>query len=173
MRPIDLFNFKKHGQCEWIGRKRPRDYLFSARHIYLSAEEFLAELKAAQSVPTTKDVMTCRRVLGDTKPWPRVSETMEHFVRLFKEARADRDGDGFYPWRRLGFAFWEPDKLRDAGLMHDISQDRTLDRVRWLSIIREEEFPHIQNHRLKIYDSDRANDPDYEYPADTDESWSP
>lgn len=99
---------------------------------------------------------------------------MEHFVRLFKEIRSLKDGDGFYPWRRLGFAIWDIERLRTAGLVHDAKHDRNGDRVRWLSVIREEDFYSVQSHRLVVSDVEKVigelNGDDYTYPEDSDES---
>jgi hypothetical protein len=109
--------------------------------------------------------------VSDDKIWPQVSETREHFVRLFKEVRAQREGDGLCRWRRLGFAIWSDARLRAAGLINDAGKDRDMDRIRWLSVIRAQDFPLVQQHRLTVHESD--GEPDYEYPEDTDQSWSP
>jgi hypothetical protein len=179
MRPMDLFDLERHMALAWLGRKRPQDYLFTAYHIYLSAEEYLAGSKVAPQGSSNQDLLPCQRMPGDDRIWPRISETMYHFVRLFKEIRSERDGDGFYPWRRLGFAIWDEKRLVDAGLMNPPAhirslKGRDLDRIRWLSIIREEDFSLVQKHRLTVHESDKEaeDDPEYTYPEDTDDSWS-
>lgn len=176
LKAIDLFQFERHSVCHTLFRKRPRDYLLSALHIYLSAEEFLEE---NNTMPLIEVQPPCRQKKDsdDEDDWlavsASVSETMEHFVRLFKEARSHLDGDGFYPWRRLGFAIWDDARLSAAGLMNDADNDRGQDRVRWLSVIRKEDFAYVQNHRLMMHARIAETEPDYRYPEDTDESWSP
>ena len=96
---------------------------------------------------------------------------MEHFVRSFKEIRSLRDGDGFYPWRRLGFAIWNIERLRMAGLVHDPKHDRKGDCAKWLSVIREEDFGTVQDHRLIVPDVFKATEGEnYTYAEDSDDS---
>ncbi|KAK5110128.1 hypothetical protein LTR62_006262 [Meristemomyces frigidus] len=101
---------------------------------------------------------------------------MEHFDRLFKEIRSLEHGDGFYPWRRLGFAIWDIERLRAAGLVHDSRHDRNDDRMKWLSVIREEDFGSVHSHRLIVSDVlkelGELEGEDYTYPEDSDESSS-
>jgi hypothetical protein len=178
---VEILAFKRHGSAEWHWRKRPRDYLLDTLHLYRSAEEYLEEVKAAPRIHWSYQTSLSRqtqRVKGDDNPWPNqvwptVSEGMEHFVRLFPEIRSEQNGDGYYPWRRLGFAIWDEERLKGAGLSNDADRDRDMDRMRWLSVIREEDFALVQGHRLTVHESDREHTPDYEYPVDTDESWSP
>jgi hypothetical protein len=175
MRPIDLFGFERQGHLEWNDRNRPRDYLFHAMQLFLTAEEYLAHVQTVDQWPLTTMTLPCKRTIEDTEAWPGVSETMEHFIRLFKEIRSLRDGDGFYPWRRLGFAIWDIERLRTAGLVHHFRRDRNDDRVRWLSVIREEDFASVQNHRLIVPDvlkgiGGRLEGEDYTYAEDSDES---
>jgi hypothetical protein len=174
MSPIDLFGFERQGHLDWHDRNRPRDYLFHSMQLFLTAEEYLKDAKTVEKWPLTTRIMPCKRTIRDTEDWPEVSETMEHFVRLFKEIRSLRAGDGFYPWRRLGFAIWDIERLRTAGLVHDSKHDRNDDRVRWLSVIREEDFASVQTHRLTVSDVEKGlgelNGQDYNYPEDSDES---
>lgn len=89
LRAIDVFQFSRHSVCHTLFKKRPRDYLLSALHIYLSAEEFLEENR---TMPSIEVQSPCRKKQDsdDDDDWlarsAPVSETMEHFVRLFKEA---------------------------------------------------------------------------------------
>jgi hypothetical protein len=192
MKPIDLFAFERHGSRTAAGSlKRPHDYLFDALHLYLSAEEFLSDVKLSPQTHLTPESPPCQRTERDMEMWPEITETMDYFGRIFQDIRSQRDGDGFYPWRRLGFAIWDEKRLRAAGLMNESARDRELkrisspdlklevaayrasQRIRWLSIIREADYPIVQSHRLTVHESDREDDPNYEYPADSDESWSP
>lgn len=174
MRPIDLFGFERQGKLYWHWRNRPRDYLFHAMQLFLTAEEYLKDVKPVDHWPLTTETLPCKRTSKDTEAWPEVSETMEHFVRLFKEARSLEHGDGFYPWRRLGFAIWDIERLRTAGLVHDSRHDRNDDRVKWLSVIREGDFGSVRSHRLIVSNVLKGlgelEDEDYTYPEDSDES---
>ncbi|KAK3676823.1 hypothetical protein LTR78_003027 [Recurvomyces mirabilis] len=164
MKPIDLFGFERQGRQEYHSRNRPRDYLFHMMQLFITAEEYLADVKRGADKHPDSELLSCEQGVGDAQMWPDVSETMEHFVRLFKDIRSLENGDGFSPWRRLGFAIWDIARLRKAGLVHHPERDRDVDRVRWLSVIREDEFPRVQNHRQQkkegyVY-----------YPEDSDES---
>jgi len=175
MRPIDLFGFERQGHLHWNDRNRPRDYLFHAMQLFITAEEYLTDVKPVDGWPLAAEALPCKRSVGDTEAWPRVSETMEHFVRLFKEIRSLRDGDGFYPWRRLGFAIWDIERLRTAGLVHHYKRDRNDDRVRWLSVIREQDFGSVQSHRIIVPDAlkrmgQELDGEDYTYAEDSDDS---
>jgi hypothetical protein len=174
MSPIDLFGFERQGHLDWHDRNRPRDYLFHSMQLFLTAEEYLRDAEPVDKWPLTTVNLPLKRTIGDTEAWPDVSETMEHFVRLFKEIRSLRAGDGFYPWRRLGFAIWDIERLRTAGLVHDSKHGRKDDRMRWLSLIREEDFGSVQSHRLIVSDVEKElgelNGEDYTYPEDSDES---
>lgn len=174
MSPIDLFGFERQGKLDYHERNRPRDYLFHSMQLFLTAEEYLKSVKPVDDWPLTTITLPCKRTSKDTEDWPEVSETMEHFVRLFKEIRSLTDGDGFHPWRRLGFAIWDIERLRTAGLVHDYRHDRNDDRVRWLSVIREEDFGTVRSHRLSVSDVEKGlvemEGMDYDYPADSDES---
>jgi hypothetical protein len=183
-RPIDLFNFPMHGSESW--RKRPRDYLLTALHLYLGAEEYLQDIKVVPQTPLTQPLPPCPQRESESQDWPHVSETMEYFAKMFTQIRSQRDGDGFRPWRRLGFAIWDTERLERAGLINDIRKDtrphvvhwlsisrtRDLDRIRWLSVVREEDMPIVRNHRLTVDDDDADGNPDFEYPEDSDESES-
>ncbi|KAK4561521.1 hypothetical protein LTR86_004839 [Recurvomyces mirabilis] len=164
MKPIDLFGFERQGRQEYHDRNRPRDYLFHMMQLFITAEEYLEEVKREGHKPPYSGLLSCERNLGDSRIWPDVSETMEQFVRLFKEVRSLENGDGFSPWRRLGFAVWDITRPRKAGLVHRPKKDRDVDRVRWLSVIREEEFPRVQNHRQQKRGNIVC------YPEDSDES---
>jgi hypothetical protein len=182
LKPIDLFKFPRYGQEIW--RKRPRDYLLTVLHLYLGAEEYLQDIKAIPQTPPIQSLPLCQQRGSESQIWPRVSETMEYFVKMFKEIRSHRDGDGFYPWRRLGFAIWDTERLERAGLINDIRKDtrphivhwlsisrsRDLDRIRWLSVIREEDRPIVRRHRLTVDDIDADGNPDFEYPDDSEDS---
>lgn len=175
MRPIDLFGFERQGHLYWNDRNRPRDYLFHAMQLFITAEEYLESVNHVDDWPLATGSLPCKRTMEDTEAWPNVSETMEHFVRLFKEIRSLRDGDGFYPWRRLGFAIWDIERLRTAGLVHHYRRDRNDDRIRWLSIIREEDFGSVQKHRIIVPDvlkeiGGDVEGEDYTYAEDSDES---
>jgi hypothetical protein len=103
---------------------------------------------------------------------------MEYFVEMFREIRSHRDGDGFCPWRRLGFAICDTERLERAGLINNIrkgtrphvvhrlriSRSRDLDRIRWLSVIREEDLPILRSHRLTVHDSDADGNLDSRVP---------
>jgi hypothetical protein len=186
LKPIDLFMFPIYGQQSW--RKRPRDYLLTVLHLYLGAEEYLQDIKAVPQTPPTQSLPICQQRGSESQIWPRVSETMEYFVKRFREIRSRRDGDGFCPWRRLGFAIWDTERLERAGLINDIRKDtrphvvhwlsisrsRDLDRIRWLSVIRGEDMPIVRSHRLTVHDSDADEYPDFEYPEDSEDSdWLP
>jgi hypothetical protein len=176
MRPIDIFGFERQGHLYWNDRNRPRDYLFHAMQLFLTAEEYLEDVKRkpVDDWPVTLGTLPCKGSITDTEAWPAVSETMEHFVRLFKEIRSLRDGDGFHPWRRLGFAIWDIERLRAAGLVHHPRRDRSDDRVRWLSVIREEDFGSVRSHRLVVPEVLKGvgdvEGEDYTYAEDSDES---
>lgn len=138
---------------------------------FLTAEEYLEEIKSVDNWPLTTITLPCSRINRDTEEWADVSETMGRFVRLFREIRSLRDGDGFHPWRRLGFAIWDIERLRTAGLVHDPKHDRKDDCVRWLSVIREEDFGTVQSHRLIVPDVLKViQGEDYTYAEDSDES---
>lgn len=174
MRPIDLFGFERQGNLGEHDRNRPRDYLFHAMQLFLTAEEYLQDVKPADDPPPAIAILPRKRSIMVTQDWPEVSQTLEHFVRLFKESRSLEHGDGFYPWRRVGFAIWDIERLRTAGLVHDSRYDRDDDRVRWLSVIREEDFGSVQSHRLVVSGllkelADLEGE-DYTYPEDSDES---
>lgn len=182
LKPINLSKFPRHGEESW--RKRPRDYLLTSLHLYLGAEEYLQEIKAVPQIPLTQPLPCFQQKENESQIWPHVSETMEYFAKMFKEIRSQRDGNGFYPWRRLGFAIWDTERLERAGLINDIRKDtrphvvhwlsisrsRDLDRIRWLSVIREEDMPIVRSHRLTVHDSDGDGNPDFQYPVDSDES---
>lgn len=174
MQPIDLFGFGSQGKLNWHDRNRPRDYLFHAMQLFLTAEEHLKDIIPVDDPPLQVGTLPCIRTSGDTQDWPDVSEAMEHFVRLFKEIRSLGDGDGFSPWRRLGFAIWDIERLRAVGLIHDPKHDRNDDRVRWLSAIREEDFDSVQSHRLIVPDVLKVfgeiEGEEYTYAEDSDES---
>lgn len=183
--PVEILAFGRHGSLEWCWRKRPRDYLLNILHLYRRAEEYLKEeveatapqmrwtYRPSSALPSPKRAKGDANNLWPNQLWPTVSDGMEHFVYLFPEIRSEQDGDGYYPWRRLGFAIWDEERLKGAGLINDASSDHDMDRLRWLSVIREEDFAMVQSHRLTVHESDREHTPDYEYPVDTDEPWSP
>lgn len=169
--PIDLFGFERQGWLDHHERTRPRDYLFHPLQLFLTAEEYLKEIKSVENWPPTTITLPCSGINRDPEEWPDVSEAMDRFVRLFKGVRSLRDGDGFYPWRRLGFAIWDIERLRTAGLVHDPKNDRKDDCVRWLSVIREEDFGTVQSHRLIVPNVLKVTQgEDYTYAEDSDES---
>jgi hypothetical protein len=182
LKPIDLFKFPIHGEESW--RKRPQNYLLTALHFYLGAEEYLQDIKAVPQMPPTRPLPPLQQRESESQIWPHLSETMEYFAKMFKEIRSQRDVDGIYPWWRLGFAIWDTERLERAGLINDIRKDtrphvvhwlsisrsRDLDRIRWLSAIREDDMPIVRSHRLTVHGSDGDWDPDFEYPGDSDVS---
>jgi hypothetical protein len=68
--------------------------------LFLTAEEYLNDVKPVDNWLLTTETLPYERTSRDTEAWPDVSETMEQFVRLFKQCRSLEHGDGFYPWRR-------------------------------------------------------------------------
>lgn len=175
LRPIDLFEFERQGKTHRHWMNRPRDYLFRSMQLFLTAEEYLKDAKPAYHPHLATGNLLCKRISGDTQNWHEVSETMEHFVRLFKEIRSLEHEVGFYSWRRrLGFAIWDIERLRTAGLVHNPRHDSNDDRPRWLSVTRREDFGSVQNHRLivsgLVKESAEFEGEDYTYPDDSDES---
>ena len=65
LKSIDVFNFPRHG--DEYGRKRPRDYLLTALHLYLGAEEYLQDIEAPSQKPPTLPLPNSR-VKAQAKP---------------------------------------------------------------------------------------------------------
>ena len=91
LKPVDVFEFSRHG--DEYRRKRPRDYLLTALHLYLGAEGYLQDLEAASQTPPHQPLPPYQQRDSANQEWPKVSETMEYFAEMFKQIRSTRDGD--------------------------------------------------------------------------------
>ncbi|OQO05585.1 hypothetical protein B0A48_09355 [Cryoendolithus antarcticus] len=186
MTPTEIFGFECYEACLSVGRgDHSWTYFLDVHHIYSCAEEYLDEIKTSPHVSSDRDLAPVQRVEGDDEEWPATSLSMKHFARIFKQIRYRQDGDGFRPWRRLGFAIWDTERLKLAGFINDIRKDpnshnvhwltitrsEQLDRTRWLSVINKEDFRFVQQHRLVAQDSESEEHPS-DYDTDT-YTWSP